>query len=150
MLAIARTPILGSESKGTHDHTLLSNVSRSPQTLPHYSPTADFNQWPTFQSSAVYSCWSSPAQWFFVPSPTGFITIYYSLTAIGAFGPLSNFLSFHYVFIIWCDSYRIGNTQSKISSIFAYILFAAYTCWPSHCLENLKGRHIRTENKVVS
>jgi hypothetical protein len=30
-------------------------------------------------------CWSSPAQWFLVPNPTGSMTIFYSLTALGAF-----------------------------------------------------------------
>jgi hypothetical protein len=30
-------------------------------------------------------CWPSPAQWFFVPSPAGLMTIFYSLTALGAF-----------------------------------------------------------------
>jgi hypothetical protein len=30
-------------------------------------------------------CWPSPAQWFLVPSPTGLMTVFYSLTALGAF-----------------------------------------------------------------
>jgi hypothetical protein len=32
-------------------------------------------------------CWHSPAQWFLVPSPTGLMTIFYCLTALGAFRP---------------------------------------------------------------
>jgi hypothetical protein len=30
-------------------------------------------------------CWPSPAQWFLVPSPTGLMSIFYCLTALGAF-----------------------------------------------------------------
>jgi hypothetical protein len=32
-------------------------------------------------------CWPSPTQWFLVPSPTGIMTIFYCLTALGAFKP---------------------------------------------------------------
>jgi hypothetical protein len=34
------------------------------------------------------SCWPSPAQWFLVRNPTGFMAIFYSLTALGDFRTL--------------------------------------------------------------
>jgi hypothetical protein len=44
--------------------------------------------WSPVQSSPVNCCWSSPAQWCLVPSPAGPMTIFYCLTALGAFRPL--------------------------------------------------------------
>jgi hypothetical protein len=38
-----------------------------------------------FRDWLLNSCWSSPAQWFLVPSPMGLTTIFYTLTALGAF-----------------------------------------------------------------
>jgi hypothetical protein len=37
--------------------------------------------------SLLNCCWPCPARWFLIPSHTGLITIFYSLTAPGAFGP---------------------------------------------------------------
>jgi hypothetical protein len=44
-------------------------------------------------SKLLNCCWTLPAQWFLVPNPTRVMTIFYCLTALGAFRPLSNSLN---------------------------------------------------------
>jgi hypothetical protein len=39
-------------------------------------------------------CWSSPEQWFLVPSPTGLMTVFYCLTVLGAFRLFQLLLSY--------------------------------------------------------
>jgi hypothetical protein len=50
-------------------------------TAPLSRPLTKFTctDWP------VNCCWSSPAQWFLVPSPTGITTLFYCLTALRSF-----------------------------------------------------------------
>jgi hypothetical protein len=55
-------------------------------------------------------------------------------------GRTNHLLSFHYIFSIWHDKYRIENTASNNSAIVvACILVAVGTCLPSRCLTTIKG-----------
>jgi hypothetical protein len=91
LLAFASNAILGSESHGTHDHILLSHDSGSRTS----TGTAVSVCW------RVNCCWPSPAQSFLVPSPAGLRTIFYSLTALGAFRTHSPCLFVRVVFYLF-------------------------------------------------
>jgi hypothetical protein len=73
LLALASTVTLGSESHGTHDHVLLSDGSGSLQTT---LPLTD--KLLLALASTVIICLN----------PTGLMTIFYCLLAVGAFRPL--------------------------------------------------------------
>jgi hypothetical protein len=60
------------------------------------TPTVDFRAMAVY-SLAIYwltdwlmlnCCWSSPAQWFLVPNPTGLVIVFYYLTDLDFFRPL--------------------------------------------------------------
>jgi hypothetical protein len=57
----------------------------------HWQSNFDFRAMSLYSLTAWLQncCWPSPAQWLFVPSPTGLIAIFYSLTALESFRPLT-------------------------------------------------------------
>jgi hypothetical protein len=90
----------------------------------------------TTTACLLHWCWPSPAQWFFVEAH-GLITIFYCLSAIAAFRPLSSLritnrlLSIHFILRIWYDTDHIQNIASNNSSIIACVFIAAGTSLPS-------------------
>jgi hypothetical protein len=91
------------------------------------------------QSSPVDCCWSSPAQWFLVASPTGLMTIFYCLTALGAFRPPLQ------RYIYWNSGYIDKATDSPLIQYGPYRKWQFqqlfYCCVCISCRGNLEPLH---------
>jgi hypothetical protein len=82
LLVLATAVTLGFESHGTYVHFILSDGCGCFQNSSVLELTL-FEDWLT--DWMLSCCWPLPAEWSLVPSPMGIMTIFFCLTALGAF-----------------------------------------------------------------